>query len=60
MLLQKNQTLPPIICIKPTNTLKSKMTPLSPIINYKYHTNYKYANICKDLFGYNKKSRWNS
>ena len=49
MLLQINQTLPPIICIKPTNTLKSKMTPLSPIINYKYHTNYKYANICKGL-----------
>ena len=46
---KQNQALSPIICFKPTNTLKTKMALLSPITNYKYRTNYEYANICKGL-----------
>ena len=50
MLLQtKCCTLFPIIRFRSTNTLKTKMAPLSSIINYKDQTIYKDDNICKGL-----------
>ena len=36
----KKQTLSLIIHLGPTNTLKTKMTPLSSITNHKHHTKY--------------------